>query len=379
MKKVLTIGGATQDIFIHVENIKTATLHNGVHSVPRAALATPSEKSFIMLQEGSKIEVSAIDYSTGGGATNSAVSFKRLGFEVGTIIKLGNDLPARAIITMLKTEGTITEHIIRSYKNATGISYVLPTPSGDRTILAFRGINAQVNPGDIPLNAIKNYNQLYITSLSGESSQLLLPITRQAKKQRIPVATNPGSSQLAAGADTLREALPNIDILILNADEAKILMASLLQTSETLLKEIKHEQEEPNPELPELLGYHISYNTICFSLRHFFKEVLRYGPNIVVVTNGAEGVYVATQNTLFFHPSLKVKIVNTIGAGDAFGSCFVASIMQGNPIEEALVKGIINAASVISYLDAKEGLLLQKKLEQLIKATDPKLLQSFPL
>lgn len=80
------------------------------------------------------------------------------------------------------------------------------------------------------------------------------------------MANNPGTSQLVAGADTLRESLPNIDILILNADEAKRLMASLLQTSDTLLKEIKHEQKKSNPELPELLGCHISYNSICSRL-----------------------------------------------------------------------------------------------------------------
>lgn len=350
MKKVLTIGGATQDIFIHPDNIEITTLHK--NSI---------EKSYIILQEGTKIEVTKIDYSTGGGATNSAVSFKRLGFDVASVIKLGNDKAAHAVLDMLKNEGIYLDHIITSNigstniigstntVGSTGISYIIPTPSGDRTILAYRGINAQMKREDIPWQAIKNYDFLYITSLSGSSSALLPTITQEAKKHGIPVATNPGTSQLAAGADTLRESLPNIDILILNADEAKLLMASLVQT------------------------------TTYFSWEQFFTEVLRRGPRIAVVTNGAEGVYVATQKSIFFYPSLKVKIVNTLGAGDAFGSCFVASILSGNSIQQALINGIINASSVISYLDAKEGLLDQKTLEKRSKAVDLNLLQIFPL
>ena len=57
-------------------------------------------------------------------------------------------------------------------------------------------------------------------------------------------------------------------------------------------------------------------------------------------------------------------MVNTLGAGDAFGSCFAASIFLKKSVEQALVNGIINATSVISYLDAKTGLLNAAALEQ---------------
>lgn len=61
MKKVLTIGGAMQDIFVHTEDIKTATLRHDTTSALRTTSDKLSEKSFIILQEGTKIEVSSID------------------------------------------------------------------------------------------------------------------------------------------------------------------------------------------------------------------------------------------------------------------------------------------------------------------------------
>ncbi len=92
--------------------------------------------------------------------------------------------------------------------------------------------------------------------------------------------------------------------------------------------------------------------------------MLKLGPRIVVVTNGGEGVYVATPDKLYFHPSVSTKIVNTLGAGDAFGSCFVGMIYAGVSIGDAMRRGVLNSASVIAYPDAKTGLLNSEQLQQ---------------
>jgi sugar/nucleoside kinase (ribokinase family) len=337
MKKVLTIGGATHDIFILYESLEVATFsHNEVR-----------DQRFLLLQEGKKIEVKSIKYASGGGATNSAVSFKRLGFDVSSLFKLGIDHPAEIIRAALTKEGINLSFVAKGSKGSTGTSFILPTPSGDRTILAFRGINAYMQQEDIPFASLNTFDQLYITSLSGRSSELLLPIVKKAKEFDVPVAINPGGSQLAAGAHTLRDALQFIDLLILNAEEA-----------EMFFSHIKSDHRDR------------------FSLDTFFKTVMQQGPSIVVVTDGARGVYVAHKNIVFFYPAIQeVKIVNTIGAGDAFGSCFVASLLQGFSIQEAIMCGNINAASVISYLDAKEGLLSAEKLLERLQKIDKSLLR----
>ena len=51
------------------------------------------------------------------------------------------------------------------------------------------------------------------------------------------------------------------------------------------------------------------------------------------------------------------KGVNTTGAGDAFGSGFVAGLMAKNDINFALRLAAANATSVVEHIGAQEGIL----------------------
>ncbi len=364
--KILTLGGATQDIFIFYDEAQTIEL-----------LSNNEKKSFLLLQEGSKIEVDKITYSTGGGATNSAVSFRRLGFDVSACFKIGADAQGIMILQALKQENVLVQDCSIDNYGQTGISYIIPSSSGDRTVLAFRGSNAHLKLEEISTISLKDYSYLYITSLSGESSQLLLPITQQAKQAGVIIANNPGISQLIAGADVLCKALSSIDILILNRNEAQQLMLSLLQTDRKLEERLLKNKVAPVKHAPSLLCDLFTYQDHCFNVMHFFKEIIKRGPRIVVVTNGAEGVYVCSDDVVYFHPSLHVTLVSTLGAGDAFGSAFVAGLALFNSVEQAIRTGILNSSSVIMQVGAKEGLLHKEQLDERLKALDHSLLQKF--
>jgi sugar/nucleoside kinase (ribokinase family) len=367
-KKVMTIGGATQDIFIHYHSPETMHLQTSY-----------GKRSFLLFEEGHKIDISKLDYHTGGGATNAAVSFKNLGFDVTTFFKIGSDKVSEFIIQRLEAQDIDTRYVVYDTQRHTGTSFIIPSPSGDRVVLAARGTNAYLNLDEIPFHELVRCQQLYVTSLTGHSADLLLPITRHAREHHIAVAVNPGSSQLAVGNSILREALIFIDILILNSTEARMFMRTLVHTVERLkcflYREIPSSNEQST--VPHLLQGPIMYKDISFDVREFFKEVLRYGPHTVVVTNGKEGVYVATKEAIYFHPSLPVDVISTIGAGDAFGSCFVASLLDGASIPEALVKGIINSSSVIGHFGAKTGLLNKEELTKQFEAIGIKGVQHF--
>lgn len=366
--KIITFGGATRDIFIHYEQGQTV------------AWSSKQEiKSFLLLQEGAKIEISSIEYLTGGGAGNSATSFKRLGFDVSIIVKVGNDEQGIAILAELQNEGIGIDTCLTS-PISTGISYIIPAADGDNTVLAFRGANAHISPEEFPFGTLEHGTCLYITSLSGQSSQLLLPVSRYAKKQGIVVANNPGISQLSSGIDVLRTSLPFIDIFILNSNEAQQFMSSLAQKDSLTVQEsspLLNTREHKN--IPHLLATPWQCKNICFSLIQFFKTIEHHGPKIVVVTDGARGVYVYANNTIYYHPSLPVSLINTLGAGDAFGSCFVASLMRKNSIEQAMMHGLLNSSSVISHMGAKTGLLTQEELEKRAKKINLSLMQKFSI
>jgi sugar/nucleoside kinase (ribokinase family) len=361
--KILTIGGATQDIVIWYEDAKTMYLHT-----------KQDIQSFLLLAQGTKVEVNNVLYSTGGGACNTAISFKRLGFSVAIFVKIGTDEAGSFILKKLIEEGITTEHVIIT-KGQSGRSFVIPSLEGDRTILAFRGLNATISLDEVPLSRLMKYEYLYITSLSGISSQLLIPLVKAAQKNNIPVATNPGASQLSAGAHLLCQALPFMNILMLNKSEAQIFMQSLASSGLVQQLQATKYHTSSSQQLPKLLVTNLDHDG--FSLIHFFTTVLAQGPRIIVVTNGADGVYVATHDMLFFHPSLPIKVISALGAGDAFGSTFVGSLVAGKSIEQSIRHGIINSASVIGYTNTQDGLLSMEELERRAMQLDAALLQRF--
>lgn len=369
MKKIVTLGGVMRDIFIEYESAQMLHLQG-----------TQSEQTFILIQEGKKIDVKNIAYHVGGGAANSAVSFARLGFDVEAFFKVGDDQEGAYVIAELAKENVSTQHVVHAKDQKTGSSFIIPCSSGNKAILAYRGANLTLQESELPWDAIASCDQLYITSLSAHASQLLLPITNYAKKNNKPVAVNPGTSQLDQGAQILRESLKNIDILILNSDEAQQFMLVLVQTNPALAQEVMRPlPSQKNLQAPQLLQSPLTYQHICFSFPQYFREVLSRGPKIVVVTNGAEGVYVAAKDTIYFYPSLPGKVISTIGAGDAFGSCFVASLAQGKTIEQALIAGSLNSHSVIEHVGTQTGLLTQQQLQDSLKNANLSLLQTFKL
>ncbi len=361
MKKVLTIGSGIQDIFTKYEDVETLDFHTKEENL-----------AYVCLRAGKKIELQDILYNCGGGATNSAVSFARNGCNAEAFFKIGNDKAGDFILNSLKKDNVCTAHVVRTNEAPTGQSFIIPGPHGNSAVLVYRGANITLKKEDLPEDAIKNANQLYITSLSGPAAHLLIPITQMAKKYNVPVAANPGTSQLRAGADFLKEALGNINILILNSYEAELLMTSLKVTIPS--PDITESQSDI---LPELFKKPLGSVSTCFTLKQFFTTVHSCGPDIIVVTNGSEGVYASDRKNIYFHPSIKINIVSSTGAGDAFGSSFVAQLLNNASIEDALRTGIINSSSVIKHLGTQNGLLTHDELEKIAAHLDKKLLKKY--
>ncbi|MDP3888718.1 MAG: carbohydrate kinase family protein, partial [bacterium] len=57
------------------------------------------------------------------------------------------------------------------------------------------------------------------------------------------------------------------------------------------------------------------------------------------------------------------KVVDELGAGDAFSSGFVTGLIKGMPLEESLKLGIANGASAVGKMGGKQGLLYEYEVE----------------
>lgn len=330
MYDIITIGGATQDIFVETDKAQIMKIET-----------VSSKESRLCFDYGAKIEADNTAYDIGGGAANAAVNFAGLGFNTGIIVKLGKDLTAGAVLQRLKEKNVDDSMIIHSKTEKTGFSIILTSYEGDRTVIMDRGANSTIKESEIDFEKINHSKWLYAASLSGKSNLVLDKIAEYAEENGVNMAVNPGSAQLKRGTDNLKKILEKAEILILNRSEAAILTGIL-----------NNPPEYPSRSDNNLKDMLCKIKTTC--------------PNITVITEGKRGAYAYDGEKLFYCPTFPTKVVSTLGAGDAFSSTFVAGMIKyDNNIEKSLKIASINSASVVQSFGAQSGLQNFDELEKI--------------
>lgn len=299
---VICIGAAVEDVFLKGDIFKPQHEEEGY------------VEEFKL---GSKNDVDEVIFSTGGGATNAAVTFARQGMKAFYMGNIGDDIAGRAVREALRQE-QVEVSLMRTHPRlGTGYSTLLLAPSGERTILTYRGASAHYEMSSADFHD-KNANWLYITSLGGNFEAMETAI-KYAVKHDIKIAINPGKQELQK-PKKLRSLLEKCAILSLNKEELAMLFRG--ETLDDLVK-------EANKIIPCVVG-----------------------------TNGAKGC-VATDGKKLYKAGMyeDVAVVDRTGAGDAFFSGFVAMIARGKSMEQAIIFGSANSTSVVQQIGAKPGIL----------------------
>jgi len=305
MVKIVAVGAAVQDVFLsHSDEFKPVT-DKDIH------------EQFMKLELGSKADVNAIAFTTGGGATNASVTFARQGihsFFMGTI---GHDPAGHAVVQDLDQEGVDTKHISYSKSLNTGYSVLLLAPSGERIILTYRGASTHYDSSNFDLSDV-DADWLYVSSMAG-NIEVIDKLFTQAKELGMKVFFNPGKGELAH-PDKLRALLEDVDVLSVNREEA----AQIVEGAES-----------------EELARHL--------LHYVSTAIVSDGQNGVVATDGKTIVTAGMYD--------EVKVIDRTGAGDAFGSGFLSQWAQGKSLKEAIIFGSANSTSVVTKIGAKPGIL----------------------
>ncbi|MBC7508580.1 MAG: carbohydrate kinase [Ferruginibacter sp.] len=81
------------------------------------------------------------------------------------------------------------------------------------------------------------------------------------------------------------------------------------------------------------------------------KQILqdRFQTPSIVVTSGSKGAILNVKGELFEHPGFKVKVVDTIGSGDAFLAAMIDQLLKGKPSSETLTCASALGALVAGY------------------------------
>ncbi len=276
---------------------------------------------------GSKLLISELNITTGGGGTNSAVALARLGFKTAFLGKLGEDANAKFVMQALSSENV---GFIGGCEGQTGVSMILDSIADDRTILAFKGANNNLMPQDI--NPFET-QWVYLSSMLEQSFDTVVELLQT---QRCKVAFNPSNYQAEMGYEALSALIDQVDVLIMNKEEASIFLG------------LRYDEQ------PET--------------RALMKEMAKLPPSVFVITDGARGVMVYDRKYCYTgEPMDVINITETTGAGDAFASTFAAAQYIGLSPDQAIHMAMTNAESVIQHSGAKEKLLDRQTLEGVMR------------
>ncbi len=305
--KLLAIGAAVQDVFLsHSEEFKPVT-------------DKPAREVFMKLDLGAKADVNNIEFSTGGGATNAAVTFARQGLESHFMGAIGHDPAGLAVLSDLDKEGVDTSKISYSNKYNTGYSVLLLAPNGERTILTYRGASTHYEPSYFKLDEV-GVDWLYVSSMAG-NMEILHSIFHHARKNGIKIFFNPGKGELKQPAK-LKSLLEDVEVLSVNKEEMQ--------------------QIVEGGDLEELVRHAMHYVPVA---------IVSDGPNGVMATDGKTIIRAGMYQD--------VKVVDRTGAGDAFGSGFLSQWAQGKSLKDSIVFASANSTSVVTKIGAKAGILHQ--------------------
>lgn len=317
---IISIGDVVIDDFIQLQDDQAWTY---VDETGRKVLA---------MEFGTKVPFTDRDvvYAV-GNASNAAVAFAYLGFKTGFATNVGDDQYGRDIITTLK-KNSVETNLVRVNPHMNSNYHYVLRYGAERTILIkhkkYKYEWPKLHGSDIP-------TWVYFSSVSEYGLEYHDKICDWLDENpEVKVAFQPGTYQMAFGAERLKRLYQKSDVLILNREEAVIVGG----------------------------GNHEDVHDLIIKLHAL-------GPKIVVVTDGPDGAYASDGNETWkmpLYPDPKPPVDRT-GAGDAFASTFVAALAAGNSIEGALQWAPINSMSVCQAIGAQAGLLGKHELQNYLR------------
>lgn len=327
---IIVIGSASVDVFVKTEA--------RIIQIQGVSHGRATDECLLAYPLGSKLLIEQLEFHPGGGGANACVTFARLGFATAFIGMIGADHYGQLLLNWLSDN-----HIafLGEQKGQTGYSLILASQANDRTILSFKGCNNELEWTEALLERLQT-RWVYGASMLERSFNTQERLFILAKELGARTAYNPNPYICCRGLHYLRTMLRHTDVLILNREEAGLLVG--------------------DGEPPQLAA-----------------RLLQQGPGIVAVTDGARGVTVCAGpawggEAWSIGPAANLHIVDTTGAGDAFGSGFIAALNWGKSIREAALLGVLNAEDVIQACGPKNHRADRRGAQQrlLSEATQPR-------
>lgn len=262
----------------------------------------------------------------GGSAANTAIGLARLGCKVGFIGKVGADREGDLLLKDFLAEGVDTAGTIRTDQGTSGSVMGFVDKKGARALYINSGVNDTITLNEVNAIYASRAQFLHLTSFVGETSFQTQKRLLDAIPTNVKVSFDPGAFYARKGYVAVEPILRKTYVFMPNAIELELLTGKLDYCKAADL----------------LVGQ---------------------GVKIVAVKLGAKGCYVTDGRERHLIEALKVNVIDTTGAGDAFCAGFLYGLINEKNLEECSRLGNFVASRCIMQMGARAGLPFAKDLE----------------
>lgn len=300
---------------------------------------------FIPLEKGRKLkDVSGFLKMPGGSVANVAAAYKACGYDSKILTQLGNDAFGNFLIDCMNEAHIDTSYIRQSDEYDTSLAFVSLDENGNRDFKFYRKTAADLHYREemIPTDILDDGSFIHFCSVDlvdSEMKQAHKKLIQMAKKQNVYVSFDPNlrfslwpsEKQLY---ETVHEFLPYADIIKISDEEIDFLSQG------------KHES--------------------------FIQECLKTC-QILLITKGASGAELYTNDQHLHVNGLIVDVKDTTGAGDAFIGFFLAKLTEKNQLmseitQDDMMKILEFANSYAAYTTTKlSGISAMAPAEEIFK------------
>ena len=235
----------------------------------------------------------------GGAPGNVAVGVARLGGRAAMLSKVGAEAFGRLLIATLDGYGVATRGVLTTHAGNTLLAIVTLTPDGDRDFMFYRNGSSDslYSPAEVAVEMIRAARVLHVGSLV-----LGQPLSAAAQRHAIKIAQDAG-------------VLVSVDVNLRASlwDDPEAMRAAALEAAGAA-DILKVSEEE--------LAFLTGAPDIAGGIAKLWHAKLR----ALAVTLGPAGAVLATAQHRVTVPGFSVKVVDTVGCGDAFTASLLTDL-----------------------------------------------------
>src|SRR6266571_3061253 len=321
---VLGIGNALFDVLVQTDEAFLAK-----HGMAKGSMSLIDEAraAAIYKDMGPATEVS------GGSAANTIVGIGSLGARAAYVGKVKDDQIGKLYVNDIRAAGVAFKTHAAKDGAATGCSYILVTPDGERTMNTYLGAAQDLTPADIDGAQVAASRIIYLEGYLWDP--------KNAKEAFVKAAT------IAHGAGR-QVALTLSDSFCVDRYRDEFLD---LMRKGTVDLVFANEAE-----------LHSLYQTSDFDTA---LKQLRDDTKLGIVTRSEKGCVVVSKDGVVSAPAFPIdRLVDTTGAGDLFAAGFLVGLVRNAGHEAAGRLGALAAAEVIQHIGARPQVSLKELARQ---------------